>query len=182
MAMSLRPAVSGATRRSIQRVTLLHSAGLAMGAILMALVMSLVRSAALAAGLSAGLAIPAGVALAIAVLQSLGMTLPQRRWQVPEYWRRTIDAGVLPVAYGAILGFGVFTAVVVGAFWVFVAATLLFTLPTALLGWLAYALGRAIGFRLSVQEARLDRIVLTPTHRRLLVLATTGLAAIVLIS
>ena len=60
--------------------------------------------------------------------------IPQSSWQVPEYWRRAVDADVLPVAYGAILGFGVFTAVVVGAFWVFVAVTLIYPAPVAAAG------------------------------------------------
>ncbi len=84
------------------------------------------------------------------------------------------------MAYGAILGAGVFTAVVVGAFWVFMAATLLCTAPLALIGWSAYAAGRLIGFWLALQMRRpLERIFLTAFQRRGLIIATTMLAALV---
>lgn len=182
MAMSLRPAVRGANSRSVRRVEWLHSSGLAAGAITMGLILSLVRAASLAVGMRAVLLVPAAIALAFAAMQIAGMSVPQRRWQVPEYWRRTLDAGVLPVAYGAILGFGIFTAVVVGAFWVFVAATLLYPAPIALLAWLAYALGRALGFCLTLREPQLERILLSSKQHKLLIVATTLLGALVVLS
>jgi hypothetical protein len=183
MAASLQPAVSGATPRSLRRVTTLHGAGLLAGAIVMSLTLTLAGSLVIAAGLRIILLVPVGAALALAVLQSAGLRIPQSRWQVPDYWRRTLDAGTLPVAYGAILGVGVFTAVVVGAFWVFVAVTLLCTTPVALIGWSAYAAGRMIGFRLALQmqqmQRPLERIFLTAFQRRALIIATTMLAALV---
>jgi hypothetical protein len=146
----------------------------------MSLALALAGSLVTAAGLRFVLWVPVGVALALAVLQSAGLGIPQSSWQVPEYWRRTLDAGTLPVAYGAILGAGVFTAVVVGAFWVFMAVTLLCTAPLALIGWSAYAAGRLIGFRLALQMHRpLERIFLTAFQRRGLIIATTMLAALV---
>lgn len=181
MAAALRPAVSGATPRSLRRVTSLHSIGLLFGAVLMALLLALARSAALSVGLGTVLIVPAGIALALAIMQLGGLRLPQSRWQVPEYWRRTLDADVLPIAYGAILGFGVFTAVVVGAFWVFLAATLLYGVPTALIGWAAYALGRAIGFRLALQVQPVERIFLTALQHRVLIVVTTVFAALVVL-
>lgn len=180
MAASLQPAVSGATPRSIRRVTALHGGGLFAGAAVMSLALALTGSLLTAAGLRFVLFIPVGAALALAVLQSAGLGIPQSRWQVPEYWRRTLDAGMLPVAYGVILGGGVFTAVVVGAFWVFVAVTLLCAAPLALIGWSAYAAGRLIGFRLALQRRRpLERIFLTAFQRKVLIIATTMLAAMV---
>lgn len=185
MAAALRPgspAVSGATQRSLRRVTTLHGLGLLAGAILMSLTLSLVRALVIVAGVRAVLIVPVVIALALAALQSAGLRIPDSSWQVPEYWRRVLDADLLPVAYGAILGFGVFTSVVVSAFWVFVAATLIYTVPLALIGWSAYALGRAIGFRLAVQTQPLERILLTPFHRRMIVIATTVTAALVVVA
>jgi hypothetical protein len=182
MAAALRPGsptVSGAVARSARRVTALHAAGLVSGALTMGLLLALVRSVMIGAGLRSLLVMPAGLALAAAVLQCAGVPVPQSSWQVPEYWRRTIDAGILPVAYGAILGFGVFTAVVVGAFWVFVAATFLYSVPVALIGWLAYAGGRALGFSFAVRLRQLERIFLNGGARMGLVIGSTLVAALV---
>jgi hypothetical protein len=181
MAAALRPgpsAVSGAARTA-RRVTVLHGAGLASGAVIMALLLALGRAVMIGAGLRPLLIIPAGLALVLAVGQCAGFPVPQSSWQVPEYWRRSVDAGILPVAYGAILGFGVFTAVVVGAFWVFVAATLLFPVPLAVTGWLAYAGGRAAGFTVALRLPRLERIFLTGRSRAAVIAGPTLIAALV---
>ena len=179
MAASLRPAVSGASAKYIRRVTTLHGAGLMVGAIVMSLALALLGSIVTAMGMRLILLIPVLVAVALAVLQSMGVRLPQSRWQVPEYWRRTLDAGTLPVIYGAILGLGVFTAVVVGAFWVFLAETLRYPAPVALIGWSAYAVGRMTGFRLALQVQPLEKIFLSASRQRLLIIATTVLATLV---
>ena len=182
MAAALRPGsptVSGAAARSVHRVTVLHATGLVSGALVMGLLLALARALAIGAGLRPLLAIPAGVALVAAVLQWVGVPVPQSSWQVPEYWRRSIDAGLLPVAYGAILGFGVFTAVVVGAFWVFAAASFLFSPPVALAGWLAYAGGRTAGFGFALRLRRLERILLSTRTRMGLVVGSTLIAALV---
>ena len=182
MAAALRPGsptVSGAPARSARRVTVLHAAGLVSGALTMGLLLALARAVMIGAGLRSLLVIPAGVALVVAVLQCIGAPIPQSSWQVPEYWRRTIDASLLPVAYGAILGFGVFTAVVVGAFWVFVAATFLYSPPVALIGWLAYACGRTAGFGFALRLRQLERIFLSGRTRMTLVVGSTLVAALV---
>ena len=182
MAAALRPGpptVSGAAAKRVHRVTVLHAAGLVSGALVMGLLLALGRALMIGAGLRPLLVIPAGVALTAAVLQCAGARLPQSSWQVPEYWRRSVDAGILPVAYGAILGFGVFTAVVVGAFWVFVAASFLFSPPVALIGWLAYACGRTAGFSFALRLRRLERIFLSARTRMGLVIGSTLIAALV---
>ena len=182
MAAALRPAsptVSGAAARSVQRVTLLHASGLVCGALIMGLLLALARALMIGAGLRPLLVIPAGITLAVAVLQCAGLPIPQSSWQVPEYWRRSLDAGILPVAYGAILGFGVFTAVVVGAFWVFVAASFLYSPPVALIGWLAYACGRTAGFSFGLRRRQLERIFLSARTRMGLVVGSTLIAALV---
>jgi hypothetical protein len=181
MAAALRPgapAVSGAHWNPAHRVAVLHAAGLFAGAAIMGLLLVLVRALMIGAGLRFLLIVPAGVALAIALLQCAGLPVPQSSWQVPEYWRRVIDADFLPVAYGAILGFGVFTAVVAGAFWVFVAATILYPAPVALAGWLSYACGRSAGFCLALPVRQLERVFLTLRKKRKLIVGTTLLAAL----
>ena len=182
MAASLQPAVSGATPRSLRRVTALHGVGLLAGAVIMSLILALAGALVTAAGLRRLLIVAVGIALALAALQSVGLRIPQSRWQVPEHWRRTLDASVLPVAYGVILGFGVFTAVVVGAFWVFVAVTLKYSALVALIGWSSYAFGRMMAFRLALQVQPLERILLTAFQRRVLIIATTVLATLVAVA
>lgn len=182
MAAALRPAsptVRGAAARSAHRITVLHASGLIFGALTMGLLLALARALMIGAGLRPVLAIPAGTALVAAVLQCAGLPVPQSSWQVPEYWRRSLDAGILPVAYGAILGFGVFTAVVVAAFWVFVAASFLYAPQVALAGWLAYACGRAAGFGFALRLPRLERIFLSGPTRKGLVVGSTLVAALV---
>lgn len=181
MAASLRPAVRGATGKHLRGVLALHGAGLIVGALLMALVLALLGSALTATRLMWIPIVLAGTALALAALQIAGFGLPQSRWQVPEYWRRTLDAGMLPVAYGAILGLGIFTAVTVAAFWVFLVITLRFPAPVALAGWAAYAIGRLIGFGLALQVRPLERIFLTHVQEKVLVIATAIFAALVAI-
>jgi hypothetical protein len=176
MASSLWPAVGGATRGFTRRATTLHGVGLFAGAVIMSLALALAGAFVGVMGLRNLLLLLVYVALALAVLQSVGVPLPQSRWQVPEYWRRMLDADVLPVAYGAILGFGAFTSVVVGAFWVFLAATTLHTALVALIGWLAYAAGRISGFCFGLRHQPVERIFLTRHQRQALVIATTALA------
>jgi hypothetical protein len=181
MAASLRPAVSGATRTQLRRVTVLHGTGLIFGAIVMGLIVGLLGSLIGALGLKWIPVMLIGIALALSALQSIGFGVPQSRWQVPEYWRRVLDAGTLPIAYGAILGLGIFTAVTVGAFWVFLAISLRYPAPIALIGWSFYALGRLTGFRLALQARPLERIFLTQMQQRLLIISTTAFAALIAI-
>ena len=181
MAASLRPAVSGATRTQLRRVTVLHGTGLIFGAIVMGLILGLPGSLIGALGLKWIPVVLAGIALALSAVQSIGFGVPQSRWQVPEYWRRVLDGGTLPMAYGAILGLGIFTAVTVGAFWVFLAISLRYPAPVALIGWSFYALGRLTGFRLALQTRPLERIFLTRIQQRLLIISTTVFAALIAI-
>jgi hypothetical protein len=179
MAACLRPAVSGAPRNALRKVIALHGVGLLAGALVMGLVLAVIGSALGSVGLRSVATVVVGLSVVVAVLQVAGLRVPQSPWQVPDYWRRTLDPGVLPIAYGAILGTGIFTAVVVGAFWVFVALTLLFAPSIALLGWIAYAMGRVVGFAVVLQTEPLERIFISAGQRRTLVLATAMFAAIV---
>jgi hypothetical protein len=182
MAASLRPAVRGATPKALRRVTAMHGTGLLFGALFAALVLLVAGSALSAVGLRPAVEGMVVIALTLAIAQCLGLRVPQSRWQVPEYWRRTFDLDVLPLAYGALLGVGIFTAVVVGAFWVFMATTLLGSPLIAMLGWAAYAFGRGLGFRVVLQIEPLERIFLNARQRHLLIVTTALLACLVVVS
>jgi hypothetical protein len=182
MAAALRPgpaAVSGTSPGSASRVTALHGTGLLAGALIMALLLSFARALLVGAGLRALLVIPAGLALVLAFMQCAGLPVPQSSWQVPEYWRRGMDPDILPVAYGAILGFGVFTSVVTAAFWVFAAGTVLYPVPLALAGWVTYAGARTAGFWFALRVPQLERILLTERSRSGLLVSATLIATLV---
>ena len=108
---------AGCGGRTRRRIALL---GFAVGA--------LGGAAALGAALGAlGAALPRGGTLAFAALIALlgalrelglrAIPLPERRWQVPEPWRRTMPIGAWSTAYGALLGVGLATHQAVATFW-----------------------------------------------------------------
>ena len=173
MAASLRPAVSEvAPRRDIRRVTAFHTGGLLLGGMTSGLVLATLGAAVRTLRVGIVVDVVVGLTLILAGGQILGLRLPQSKWQVPEYWRRFFDVDVLPLAYGGLLGLGILTAVVVGAFWVFVALTLAVSPGIALAGWCAYALGRAGGFRAAL-AMRADVAMVMTSRRRWAVNAGT---------
>lgn len=142
---ALGPAVRGVALPR-QTVAISFGAATLAGSLLAGTVLATVGAVLAAAGLGV-LTVSALVGTSVlAFAQVVGQRPVQSRWQVPERWRRQLDVDVLAVFYGFILGFGVFTAVVVSAFWVFAAATLLVPLPVALAGWAMYGLVRVGGF------------------------------------
>jgi hypothetical protein len=177
---ALGPAVRGV---ALPRQTVAFGFGLStmIGSLLAGAVLAAVGALLAAAGLGFLGVGALAVASIVALAQIAGARPLQSRWQVPEPWRRQLDLDVLAVFYGFILGLGVFTAVVVSAFWVFVAATLIVPLPVALAGWAGYGLARAGGFVIAAASrpnlqapTRKDdrRIALTATALALLVVAT----------
>src|SRR5215467_11384259 len=98
MAAALRPGpAAGSAPRptSAHRVTALHGAGLFVGALIRALLLSFVRALLVGGGLRSLLFIPAAIALMLAFMQCAGLSIPQSSWQLPEYWRRALDADIL---------------------------------------------------------------------------------------
>lgn len=91
------------------------------------------------------LAMMAGVCI-MTLLQPFGVRPVQRRWQVPERWRRQLASDALAVAYGIVLGPGFLNSVMVSAFWVFLFATLLVPPIAAMAGWAIYETVRTVGF------------------------------------
>jgi hypothetical protein len=70
----------------------------------------------------------------------------QSRWQVPEWWRRGLHLEIAALLYGLVLGTGFATAIVLSAFWVFVALSTIAQTPLVLLAWAIYGGARAVGF------------------------------------
>lgn len=178
MVGALGPVVHGAERT--RRMTIgAYATGLALGSTLLALLLTLAGEAFRAAGLRPIVLALVALAATVSAMQVLGVGPLQSRWQVPERWRRQMDVEILALLYGFLLGLGVFTAVVVSAFWVLVALTLLAPPALAVSGWLAYALVRTVGF---VVVAKLpdgsEALFSTGLRRRLLVAGAVLVGAI----
>lgn len=151
MVGALGPAVRGADRGQARQVVVVHASGLITGSMLTALTLIALGTALPQSHLA--LLLPAALLLLVAA-QILGHGPPQSRWQVPEAWRRGMDVSMLAASYGFILGMGVFTAVVLSAFWVFVALSIAAAPTAGALGWLAYGVARAAAFVLAARQRR----------------------------
>lgn len=178
MVGALGPVVHGTTRQLVTTVTA-YGAGSVLGASITALTLSAVGMA-----LQSLSAVPVawgvlGVSATLVLWQVLGFRVPQSHWQVPEHWRRAMDLDVLAFAYGLLLGLGVFTAVVIAAFWVLVAVTLFVSPATALAGWALYAVVRTIGFAALARNGNAkERTFDLPSRRRILILIGATFALI----
>lgn len=124
----------------------LHLVGLLVGATLTAATLVVIGQATPSSARHIVGEVCLGAASLATVSQLAGRRPPQSHWQVPSVWRQTVDPTILPLAYGFLLGMGVWTAVVVSAFWAFLAATPLMSPWVALVGWLIYAAARGAGF------------------------------------
>jgi hypothetical protein len=167
MVGALRPAGRGAAR-SMRRTTLFHSIGLLVGSLITGLVLASIGDLLRRTDLKGVSGIVLGCSLILVLLQEAGMPPPQSTWQVPEEWRRALDMDVLAGIYGFILGFGVFTSVVLSAFWVFVALSLFAPPLATILGWVTYASVRAIGFAAATRRHRGSPRFLSGAQRRVL--------------
>lgn len=178
MVGSLGPVVHGAGRQ-FRRIAVLHTLGLMCGALLMCgglvLLGEGIRELASKPLEFAVVAVPLALSGAQTVL---GMRPFQSQWQVPENWRRLLDFDMLALAYGFLLGLGLFTAVVVSAFWVFVALTLLVAPQLALVGWVVYAAVRGAGLWFLGRRAMGNWRFLTPGGRRMLVTGATAMSVL----
>jgi hypothetical protein len=87
-----------------------------------------------------------------------------------------MDTEILAWLYGVLLGVGFATSIVVSAFWVFLALTLLMPVHVALVGWGAYAITRGFGFW-SVSAFRgIDGAFLGRNQRAAMVMGSAALA------
>lgn len=145
MALTIGPAVRQGDRG---RVLAIHTAGLLTGAVAWCLVLVLAGSALGAAAwpeLMDELAAVIVAAWTFRVLTSRGVPFPRSRWQVPDVWRHRFPEQFTAFAYGLLLGVGFLTDVVLPAYWILVAATVLSgSLAPALAAWTLYALTRAV--------------------------------------
>ena len=73
-----------------------------------------------------------GLGWTLSALGAPGLPFPRRRWQVPEQWRFTMPIEVTLFAYGALLGVGFLTDVVLPAFWMFVLVCALLASPAVI--------------------------------------------------
>lgn len=71
--------------------------------------------------------------------------MPQPRWQVPRHWQVALGRPMAVLAYGAILGSGVFTAISSGSFYPLLMWPAVLGSPAiGLAGFAAFAIGRTI--------------------------------------
>ncbi len=142
MAWTIGPAGSGVERNRNLR---LHCMCLLLGASTSAAIFILVG-----AGFRAAVPNPPTLTWVAVALVFLGWSLrslglrglpyPRSRWQVPEHWRASLPLPFTLAGYGYILGTGVFTDVVLPAFWMLVTLTVLSTASAVIpIAWLAYA-------------------------------------------
>lgn len=126
-----------------RRALAYHATGLVAGSMTLALALLLLN------GLTAGVRelsfiVPAlGVlagAWALGAIGLPGLWYPRRRWQVPERWRFVLPLEMTALGYGALLGLGVLTDVVLPAFWMAMLLSVLVASPSTVVGaWVVYA-------------------------------------------
>jgi hypothetical protein len=124
----------------------IYTLGLSAGALVVALVLVTAGVAMRAARVELVGEALLFIALATVLFQAFSGKVIAVGWQVPEYWRRTLDMEALAAAYGIILGLGVFTRVSLSAFWVFVVLTFFVQPWAGVVAWTVFALVRGIGF------------------------------------
>lgn len=155
MVGSLGSVVNGSDQ-ALRRVTGLHLIGLVVGALLVGSFLTVTGAAARSLGLRPVILVVAVLSVAGTASQLVGTPALQSQWQVPEHWRRIMSGDVLALFYGFLLGLGMLTAVVVTAFWAFVALSILVQPPLALAGWTVYALTRGLSFHVSASSGHVD--------------------------
>lgn len=146
MAWTMGPAVSRVRRRRLLRM---HCLSLVLGATTAAAVFVLTGALAQRADATGSRAVAAGAAViavgwAMRALGLPGIPYPRSHWQVPEHWRTGMPAYFTLSAYGYLLGLGFLTDVVMPAYWVLVAITVVSGNTAAIaLGWFTYVATRA---------------------------------------
>lgn len=166
MVGALGHAVRATDRQTRMAVLRSHAAGLLLGSMLMG---SFLSALGALLGRTEWSVAPAGAAFGLVVAQLFGGRTLQSHWQVPEAWRRGMDLTMLAAAYGLLLGTGVLTAIVVAAFWVFAGLTIAVPVPVAIIGWLAYATSRGIGFAVAASRGQAEASALPIVGRTALI-------------
>lgn len=83
----------------------------------------------------------------------------------------------LALGYGFLLGLGALTAVVVSAFWVFVALSVAAPPGLVVVAWAGYASARALGFVIAVRSGETERAALSRSALFVVKCAALGLSA-----
>lgn len=174
---SLGPVGNGA-KASLNRTAIIYTGGLLIGAGLAGSFLSLLGAGLETAGLHSVALFLVFVSLAAAGMQVFGLRPPQSRWQVPEGWRRLLDADLLAAFYGFLLGLGGLTAIVVAAFWVFASLSLAIGAGPTLAGWATYALTRGAGYWITARRdrRRTVRDRFSPRLHRVLVASSASIS------
>jgi cytochrome c biogenesis protein CcdA len=125
MAETITPVVHGGKRRPYLVAAGLHVAGATVAAALLGVVLGGIGALARAPwpATPAVVAVAAGVYFAREAL-GLPVPLPDRKRQVPEWWRTFFSPAVAALLYGAGLGVGFLTYLSFGTFAVVMAASL----------------------------------------------------------
>lgn len=181
MVGSLGPAGSGAVR-SLRTTALWHLSGLLIGALSVGAALAVLGAALERSPLASLRVLAVVAALALVAFQLIRGRVVQSRRQVPDHWRGRMDTEILAWLYGVLLGVGFATSVVVSAFWVFFALTLLVPVHLALLAWGGYAITRGFGFWGVSALRGIDGVFLGRRHRRGLVISTSVLAGVAVVS
>ncbi|MDQ3957270.1 MAG: hypothetical protein M3273_02990 [Actinomycetota bacterium] len=189
MAETITPAVHGGRRSPYLAASALHIAGATLSAALLGAVLG---------GLGAALSAPwdtvtplavAAVALLYLAREALGVPvpLPDRKRQVPEWWRTFFSPAVAAFLYGAGLGVGFLTYLSFGTFAAVTAGALAAGDPlTGILVCTPFGFGRGAAVLAATWGAgpgdldRLDEVAQSPIPRtaNALVLAAVAAAAL----
>lgn len=126
MAQTITPVVHGGPTRRYWLALFVHTAAAGAAAALSGLALGALGSALGAAETPAGVWIVAAVALLYALREAAGVPvpLPDRKRQVPEWWREFYSPTVAAGLYGAGLGVGFFTHLSFGTYVAVVAGAL----------------------------------------------------------
>lgn len=167
-------------RHPVRNVLAYYGAGLLAGSSVLALTL-LLLNAFLAREpepqfLLSVMAAVAG-AWAVRAMGLPGLWYPRRRWQVPEHWRFVLPLEVTAVGYGALLGTGVLTDVVMPSFWMaFVLSALVASPAAVIVAWMTYALARFLMLLAWTETPSVDMLDSRLFGRRVYVAAANSIA------
>ncbi|MDQ3982924.1 MAG: hypothetical protein M3271_09635 [Actinomycetota bacterium] len=161
MAETITPVVHGGKRRPYLVAASLHVAGATLSAAALGAALGLVGLAVGAPWRTWTAAVVAVVAAAYLLREAFGVPvpLPDRKRQVPEWWRTFFSPAVAAFLYGAGLGVGFLTYLSFGTFAAVTAGALVSGRPlTGLLLCAPFGFGRGLAMLVATWSAGADRI------------------------
>ena len=161
MVETIDPVVHGGSRKRYRRTVALHIVGAALSASATGALLALVGAWAGGPWGRGGVVVVLLAAGIYAAREGLGapIPLPQRRGQVPEWWRTFFSPGVAALLYGAALGPGFFTYLSVGTVVPVAAAAAVSADPLLGAGLFgAFGIARALAIPLGTRGHRAGRL------------------------